>query len=211
MTGNFGKGWVNDTGPDLILETSYNRDNYKVRLLLSNNQYSFIRQVLSTSWTQLSKVQWTHAFTNCQTGSLNHDRWILPLDFDNDFSLSSTDTVIGIEITFLTTLGQPDMAGVYIINDTTCNSSIFKDSITICDMDTLTLDASRQNSTYLWHNDSTYSSFKTTKAGTYWVEVNTGVCLISDTVVVSKSIGPIVNLGNDSSLCFGDSLLLNVL
>src|SRR5688500_17936673 len=69
MTGNFGSGWTDGDGDDLLLETSYHRDNYNVRLLLSTGFYSATVAVNQPDWTQIPDTPWIHLFTNCTAGT----------------------------------------------------------------------------------------------------------------------------------------------
>ena len=63
---------------------------------------------------------------------------------------------------------------------------------------------------YLWQNGSTDSIFVVNTYGTYWVEVIDNIgCVYSDTINIELFPSPIINLGNDTLLCLGDSLILN--
>jgi gliding motility-associated-like protein len=79
----------------------------------------------------------------------------------------------------------------------------------ICQGDTLTLDASTTNATYLWQDNSTTPTFNTTQQGTYWVEVTVKNCSTSDTIQVNYNPIPTVNIGNDTTICQGETLLLD--
>lgn len=70
------------------------------------------------------------------------------------------------------------------------------------------LDAQNTGATYLWQDNSTSQTFNANSVGTYWVDVTVNGCTIRDSVILSQgSIS--VNLGNDTLLCSGSSLLLN--
>jgi gliding motility-associated-like protein len=63
------------------------------------------------------------------------------------------------------------------------------------------LDAQNPGCTYLWQDGATNRAYQATAAGTYHVEV-TSVCgSVSDTVVIVSQTLPVVNLGNDTSIC----------
>ncbi len=64
---------------------------------------------------------------------------------------------------------------------------------------TLTLNASNTGSTYNWQNGSTNQTFQVTSSGTYWVEVDNGGCVVTDTIVVLLNAA-FVDLGVDT-LC----------
>lgn len=80
---------------------------------------------------------------------------------------------------------------------------------TVCTGNTVTLDATTSGATYLWQDNSTNATFNVTAAGTYFVEVNVSGCTGSDTVSVNYISNIPVDIGNDTSLCTGQSLLLD--
>ena len=63
------------------------------------------------------------------------------------------------------------------------------------------LDAQNPGSAYLWQDGTTHRFSHATAAGTYHVEV-TNVCgSASDTIIIVSQTLPLVNLGNDTSVC----------
>lgn len=209
MTGTFGSSSVDTAGLDLLLETSYHPDNYHVRLMLTNNQFSAIHNVQQADWIQITDTGWVHLFANCVQGWQGVTRYVLPLDYDAHFGLGALDTVTGIEITFLNTPGAPDLAGVYRTRGESCYGNYFPSDTMLCAGTPLTLDASTTGATYQWQDNSTGSIFTVTQPGLYWVHVTKGNCVISDTILVNYTPYPLVHLGNDTSVCTGSSLLLN--
>lgn len=209
MTGNFGGPSRDTTGFELLLETSYHADNYNVRMLLSTNIYSSIHNVQQADWTQITDTTWQHLFTNCFAGTQGVTRYIVPLDYNLHFGLLPTDTVIGIEITFLTTQGSPDFAGAYIIGAQPCDSVYLGNDTALCQGSTLLLNATTPNATYLWQDNSTNATFNVNQPGLYWVEVTAGSCISSDTILITYNPLPLVNIGNDTTLCAGTNLTLN--
>ena len=83
----------------------------------------------------------------------------------------------------------------------------------LCNGETLVLDASLPfSANYLWQDGSTNPVFTVTEAGFYEVEISTDCGMVSDNISVSYTNEPTVfSLGNDTSLCVGDTLLLAVL
>ena len=79
----------------------------------------------------------------------------------------------------------------------------------LCEGDILILDAFFQNGSYIWQDGSTNSTFTVTETGTYQVEVNAGVCSYQDSIQVTVHPNPIINLGPDTAICSGDSIILN--
>ncbi len=80
---------------------------------------------------------------------------------------------------------------------------------TLCIGETLTLNSTTANATYLWQDNSTNPTYTVSQPGTYWVDVTLNNCSTSDSLNVTYQPAPIVNLGNDTSLCQGETLLLN--
>jgi hypothetical protein len=79
---------------------------------------------------------------------------------------------------------------------------------TFCGGNTLTLTAPAGN-TYLWSNNATTQTLPVTATGQYWVRVtNAGGCAKRDTINVTVNPQPVVNLGNDTTFCAGNMLVL---
>jgi gliding motility-associated-like protein len=85
-----------------------------------------------------------------------------------------------------------------------------RDSI-LCENATLALNVFDAGSTaYAWQNGSVLPAFTINQAGQYWVDVtSTSGCHKKDTINVSYAHIPVV-LGNDTTLCNGTNLLLDV-
>jgi gliding motility-associated-like protein len=81
----------------------------------------------------------------------------------------------------------------------------------ICDKDTLTLNASGANAaTYLWNTGSVNPIIKAWQAGLYWCQASNNGCIFRDSILITAvNPLPVVNLGNDSTLCGNNTLLLN--
>jgi len=88
--------------------------------------------------------------------------------------------------------------------------SIFPPDTVLCSGSSMFLCASHSFDDYLWQDGSKDSSFLADQAGIYWLEVTYGTgCRYRDTVIISSIDLPMVNLGDDQEICFGDSLLLD--
>ena len=79
---------------------------------------------------------------------------------------------------------------------------------TLCQGDTLTLDASIPNASYLWQDNSMDSILRVFNQGTYWVQVTVDDCTASDTIFINKN-SIAIDLGNDTAFCQGDTLTLD--
>lgn len=80
---------------------------------------------------------------------------------------------------------------------------------TLCAGDSLILQTNINFANHLWQDGSSNSTFVVKQNGVYWVEVDFGPCFGTDTIVVNYDNTIPFTLGNDTSFCFGDSLLLD--
>ena len=81
----------------------------------------------------------------------------------------------------------------------------------LCPGQSLILDATIPGASYNWQNDSTDAVYTVSASGLYWVEVISAEgCTQSDSIVISYSALPDAELGNDTLLCQGEELLLDV-
>lgn len=78
---------------------------------------------------------------------------------------------------------------------------------TFCPGDTLVLNGSFAEATYIWQDSSTDAKFNLDTAGINWVEV-TNACGMDRDTLVSALFSVTVDLGPDSFLCGNDSFLL---
>ena len=117
-----------------------------------------------------------------------------------------------------------DMPGMYIANSSlgacTFGDTILIDFIvlnevnlggdtSLCEGESLTLDASgNASASYTWSDGSDMSNLLVESSGLYSVEVTSGRCSVSDQIDVNFDPLPNLNLGSDTILCEGESLLL---
>ena len=89
-----------------------------------------------------------------------------------------------------------------------CSVNLGNDT-TLCQGSTLVLDASLINATYIWQDNSTAYNFTVSQPGRYFVTATKDHCTATDTIEVHYRTTPLINLGNDTTLCQGDALVLN--
>ncbi|OWY25621.1 PKD domain-containing protein [Sphingobacteriales bacterium UPWRP_1] len=82
-------------------------------------------------------------------------------------------------------------------------------NLQLCNADTFTLNATTAGVTYLWQDGSTNPTFTANLPGTYWVQIANNCSSATDTVAVSYLNSPFVQLAADTTLCPGETLLLN--
>ena len=85
------------------------------------------------------------------------------------------------------------------------------DQVTICEGETLTLDAENLGFEYNWSTTESTQKIEVTTAGKYGVEVfKVGTrCSDKDTIEIIVQAKPLVNLGDDKSLCIGEKTTLD--
>ena len=79
----------------------------------------------------------------------------------------------------------------------------------ICGNGPLTLNAGNPGDTYIWSTGATTQTISVNTTGSYWVHVDSGGCIGSDTILVTFVTNPVVNLGPDTSICSGNNITLN--
>lgn len=116
--------------------------------------------------------------------------------------------------------------GIYWV-DVTVNGCAKRDSVTInidpdiqptlgndtsiCFGDSVQFNLNFPGFLYLWSDASTDSAFTIKESGVFWAEITSIFgCKSRDSIQVSVNSSSLINLGNDTTLCFGDSLILNV-
>lgn len=127
----------------------------------------------------------------------------------------SSDSVFSVTQTgnyFVTVTNDCGMAtdSINVIFSEEINLDLGNDTI-ICSSDTFMLSAGTNYSEYLWSNGSTSSTLSITSSGQYWVQVtNKFGCSATDSIEVIFGPDLLTNfsLGPDTTLCYGESLLL---
>lgn len=78
----------------------------------------------------------------------------------------------------------------------------------LCEGQTLLLKAGETNSFQQWGDGGTDNTFLVEEEGTYWIELERNGCVYRDSIQIIYKTSPKVNLGNDSTLCFGEEIRL---
>ncbi len=188
----------------------------------SNGHWIVIRQQGALMhWVQVDHF----SFDTCATNSLNlgpdsslcaGDSMILNVSQPNATYVwqdNSTDSIYVVKqsglyyVTIADSCGfHSDSLNVIIVNLPVLNLG---NDTTLCAGDSLLLDATQPNVTWLWQDNSTDSTFLVKSAGTYHVTVSNSCFGPADTIVISFAIPLVINLGNDTSICSGDTIILN--
>lgn len=80
---------------------------------------------------------------------------------------------------------------------------------TLCEQQTLILNAYNNNASYLWQDGSTAPSYIVKKSGTYFITADINNCVASDSISVNYKARPYFSLGRDTLLCEGESYVLS--
>jgi len=107
--------------------------------------------------------------------------------------------------------------GTYFVQVATCSNTYFDtininfetqigiplpNDTTLCTNQTLLLDATINNASYIWQDNSINATFLVNQTGTYWVDTYSNSCFIaSDTININYPTQLSINLGNDTTLC----------
>lgn len=78
----------------------------------------------------------------------------------------------------------------------------------VCAQDSVELDAGPNKDSYLWSTGDITQTITVFEEGVYWVNTVKDGCAASDTVTVARD-NTIINLGNDTTLCDSQTLLLS--
>jgi gliding motility-associated-like protein len=80
------------------------------------------------------------------------------------------------------------------------------DSVTLCEGDIYTVDLPLTNSKYLWYDNDTSNTKQFSQAGNYSLKANNELCELRDSISISVTKKPILNLPDSLKLCNGDSI-----
>ncbi len=80
--------------------------------------------------------------------------------------------------------------------------------IYLCDGYIHLLDAGTGFDSYLWQDGSTNQTYMVTEPGSFWVHAYLGSTMYADTINIGYWPNPEPNLGNDTTLCYESSLML---
>lgn len=99
---------------------------------------------------------------------------------------------------------------VIVNTDDTPDINLGNDT-TFCQGDTLTLDATSSNATYVWQDNSGLPTFSTPNGGIYFVRVENSCGVDRDTILLSVTTPPpAFSMGNDTVLCDGNNWVIDV-
>ena len=209
---------LNTTGNATVIASPLTNTNYTVSVTNGygcTSKDSVLINVIHPFTLQLAKeieiCSWTSTRLNA-SGAVSY-RWI-----NNTQGLNNSkvpDPVASPSVSTVYTLvasGQnqcfSDTAQVNVIVKPTPVIHLGNDT-TICEGQSIVLNAFTANATYAWQDGSATPDFKVRNGGEYFVQVNLNNCKASDTINVSQKAIPYFKLGEDSAICEGEEYVLN--
>jgi gliding motility-associated-like protein len=90
-----------------------------------------------------------------------------------------------------------------------CTALSLGNDTSYCTNFTRTLSINIAGASYRWSTGATTDSITVSGPGLYWGQDSTHCGIMRDTIILTRNFPPVVNLGNDTTLCVGASLVLN--
>ena len=81
--------------------------------------------------------------------------------------------------------------------------------VAYCSKNTLTLNAQNPGCTYLWNTGDSSQTLEVDTSGIFWVTITNDCGTLTDTVEVIQEYPLELELGNDTSICKGETVILN--
>jgi gliding motility-associated-like protein len=135
------------------------------------------------------------------------------VDMSAPSNVLSTDTFFYATPTRTTTyavFGTSDTAYHKVNVDNSIQTVNLGNDTRICVGQSFLLDETQVNaSSYLWQDNSTNPTFMVTGPGIYWLEITSTCGTYRDSVLVNLDSAPVVNLGNDTTICEGETTLID--
>lgn len=142
------------------------------------------------------------------------DTVTLVAGFASDYQWSNGETTSSINInnsgiySVLTTLEQCLGSDTVVVFFSEFPVIELGNDTSICEDQSVVLQAESAEN-YFWSNDSITPSIIASNSGVYWVQASNGVCITTDTITINSIAYPNIELGSDTTICFGNSLTLN--
>lgn len=145
-----------------------------------------------------STYSWIHSGANAS--SITNDSTLMVT-----FSQPGIDTLVLQRHTYC----GDSFDTLYITSDFPLTDFTIGSDITVCKETSVVLDAGEGMYSYDWSNGKETPTASYNNAGKAWVDVLTPAgCILTDTIMISYYSIPEYDLGNDTSLCNGESITL---
>jgi gliding motility-associated-like protein len=87
--------------------------------------------------------------------------------------------------------------------------NILGNDTTLCSSSSLNLNAAVPGASYLWNTNAITPGITVSSPGIYWVDVTVNGCTLRDSINIGISSPQPISLGNDTSICQGQTLVLS--
>ena len=138
--------------------------------------------------------------------------WIVPPTASIINNINDTTVFIDFAgqsgMIYLLSTCSDTLDSLYVFIEDGINFSLGNDTL-VCGGQEFYLNAGGGFDSYLWQNGSTDSVFLVSQTGDYWVQIENSCGIAYDTIHIDYSSSFDINLGNDTSFCYGHSVLLN--
>ena len=150
--------------------------------------------------------------TFCEGGSVTLDATLPGASYLwNDGFTGAVRTVTSAGTwSVVATVGPCTVSDIIQVNVTPLPLVDLGPDVALCPGETASFNATTTGGNYVWHDGSTQPTYQTTSAGAVTVTVTVNGCSASDEAFVSVLNAPQAELGSDTTLCEGASLVLDV-
>jgi gliding motility-associated-like protein len=194
---------------------------YKVRLQVEKPPTDILNNPVNESLWKSDSFDGTRMIQQCYDGNIYICKWFSPFlyvlpDPDSVMRHSLVPGVIdnsdiqhpNIELSGTCWYTPDQMDGYQYIQSSAPAIHLGHDTV-LCEGETAHITPGNHFESYCWQDGSANASYLATQTGTYWVEVIDGFgCFARDTIHLTFS-GTTITLGEDTSLCTGDSVVLS--
>ena len=150
--------------------------------------------------TSLDSLSWNFGDINSGNSNISSNDSTYHIFSDTgNFDVTLYSYLNGITDTLVTSIYINPLPDLNLGNDTV-----------ICEGEKLTLDATVQNATYLWQDNSTAASFTISSEGNYFIEVTLKGCISIDTIQVIYNPLPNAIISGNYEVCDGEKVFINV-
>ncbi|MES2850836.1 MAG: gliding motility-associated C-terminal domain-containing protein [Bacteroidota bacterium] len=80
----------------------------------------------------------------------------------------------------------------------------------LCTGHSITISLQNSNTAYQWQDNSTDTSYIISQPGLYWVKATNKCGVSTDSITVNYLLPPLLTIGNDSSLCKGQLMVITI-
>ncbi len=132
-------------------------------------------------------------------------------DASNQSVIISTDSFLTVTPNATTSYVVWNTSDTITVTVHVSNPPVFNlgNDTVFCSGSSVLLDATTNGATYLWQDNSINATVSAIVTGLYWCKVTVNGCSAADSVNITVNPIPAINLGNDTTICAGQSLMLN--